>query len=505
MLNLVSQGWALVGNPTCFFIMCGGVILGMTFGCIPGLTTNMCLAIMLPISYSLQSVQAISLLLGIYIGGCYGGCIGAILINIPGTPASVATCFDGYPMTQRGEAGKALGIAIFYSFIGTFLGFIALIFISPMLANIGLKFGYYEFFALGLLTLTLIAGLVSDDIIKGLGAAVIGMVIACIGSAPIDGVVRLTFGFRYLVTGVKILPLTIGLYAVSALLEQAEAGANFKQPPLPKYKLKGFGFTFKEFVSQIWNMLRSAILGIFIGILPGMGANISNLVAYSVAKNSSKHPENFGKGCIDGLVASETSNNATLGGAIIPLLTLGIPGDSSTALLLSCLVVFGVTPGPIMFATQKNIVYAIFILVLFASLVSLLVVRAGLPIFVSMLKVPKYYLLPIFVLLSAVGIFGSSKLVSDIWICLAAGGFAYILKKTKVPITPLVISFIITSVIETNLRRGLTIAPNRSFADFFSSKLFCVLFAATVIVLAYSVAKEIIRRRKNKELQGEQD
>lgn len=505
MLELVAKGWELVGNPTCFLIMCGGVILGMTFGCIPGLTTNMCLAIMLPISYSLKSTQAISLLLGIYIGGCYGGCIGAILINIPGTPASVATCFDGYPMTQRGEAGKALGVAILYSFLGTFLGFIALIFISPMLANVGLKFGYYEFFALGLLTLTLIAGLVSDDIVKGLGAAVIGMLIACIGSAPIDGVVRLTFGFRYLVTGVKILPLTIGLYAVSALLEQAEAGANFVQPPVPKYRLKGFGLSFKEFVSQIWNMFRSAILGIFIGILPGMGANISNIVAYSVAKNSSKHPEKFGQGCIDGLVASETSNNATLGGAIIPLLTLGIPGDSSTALLLSCLVVFGVTPGPIMFATQKNIVYAIFILVLFASLVSLLVVRAGLPVFVSMLKVPKYYLLPIFVLLSAVGIFGSSKLVSDIWVCLAAGAFAYILKKTKVPITPLVIAFIITSVIETNLRRGLTIAPNRTFSDFFSSKLFVVLFAATIIVLCYSVAKEIVRRRKNKQLKEEQD
>lgn len=505
MLEYVSEGWALVGNVSCILIMCGGVVLGMTFGCIPGLTTNMCLAIMLPICYSLPAMQAISILLGIYIGGCYGGCIGAILINIPGTPASVATCFDGYPMTLRGEAGRALGIAIFYSFLGTFLGFLALIFISPALANIGLKFGYYEFFALGLLTLTLIAGIVSDDVVKGLGAAVLGMVIACIGTAPVDGAVRLTFGYRYLVTGVKILPLTIGLYAVSALLEQAEAGSNFVQPPLPKYKLKGFGFSLKEFISQLWNMLRSAVLGIFIGILPGMGANISNLVAYSVAKNSSKNPEKFGKGCIDGLVASETSNNATLGGAIIPLLTLGIPGDSSTALLLSCLVVFGVTPGPIMFATQKNIVYSIFILVLLAALVSLLVVRCGLPIFVSMLKVPKYYLLPIFVLLSAVGIYGSSKLTSDIWICLVAGAFAYILKKTKVPITPLVIAYIITSVIETNLRRGLTIAPNRSFSDFFSSKLFCILFAATIIILIYSIAKEIIRKKKKLEIREEQD
>ena len=505
MLQYVSQGWDLVGNLPCILIMCGGVALGMTFGCIPGLTTNICLAIMLPISYSLPSMQAIALLLGIYIGGCYGGCIGAILINIPGTPASVATCFDGYPMTLRGDAGKALGIAILYSFFGTFLGFIALIFISPALANIGLKFGYYEFFALGLLTLTLIAGIVSDDVIKGLGAAVLGMTIACIGTAPVDGAVRLTFGFRYLVTGVKILPLTIGLYAVSALLDQAEAGANFVQPPLPKYKLKGFGITGKEFVSQLWNMLRSAIIGIFIGILPGMGANISNLVAYSVAKNSSKHPEKYGTGYIGGLVASETSNNATLGGAIIPLLTLGIPGDSSTALLLSCLVVFGVAPGPIMFATQKDIVYSIFILVLLAAIVSLIVVRVGLSVFVSMLKVPKYYLLPIFVLLSAVGIYGSTKLTSDIWICLAAGAFAYILKKTKVPITPLVIAYIITSVIETNLRRGLTIAPNCRFSDFFSSPLFCVLFAATIALLAFSVAKEILRRKKHKEIREEKD
>lgn len=505
MLEFLFQGWVLVGTPLCLLLMCGGVVLGMTFGCIPGLTTNMCLAIMLPISYSLQSMQAVSLLLGIYIGGCYGGCIGAILINIPGTPASVATCFDGYPMTKKGEAGRALGIAIFYSFFGTLLGFIALIFVSPLLATVGLKFGYYEFFALGILTLTLIAGIVSDDVVKGLGAAAIGMAIACVGTAPVDGAVRMTFGYRYLVGGVKILPLTIGLYAVHALLEQAEAGSEFEQPPLPKYKLKGFGFTLKEFVSQLWNTIRSAVLGIFIGILPGMGANISNLVAYSVAKNSSKHPEKFGTGCMEGLVASEVSNNATLGGAIIPLLTLGIPGDSSTALLLSCLVVFGVTPGPIMFATQRNIVYAIFILVLLAALVSLLVVRAGLPIFVNMLKIPKYYLLPIFVLLSAVGIFGASKLTSDIWVCLVAGAFAFVLKKAKIPITPLVIAYIITPVIETNLRRGLTIAPNRSIWDFFSSPLFCVLFAATFMILAYGVIKEILRRKKHEEIREEQD
>jgi putative tricarboxylic transport membrane protein len=462
---------------------------------------------MLPISYSFQQMQAISLLLGIYVGGTYGGCIGAILINIPGTPASVATTFDGYPMTQKGLAGKALGIAIFYSFLGTVLGFIALVTISPLLASVGLRFGFYEFFALGLLTLSLIAGVVSDNVVKGLAAAILGIVISCIGIAPIDGAVRLTFGYRYMVSGIKILPLTIGLYAVSALLDYAdtEVGISTSVVSMPSHKITGFGFSLKEFFEEFWNMVRSAIIGIFIGILPGMGANISNLVAYSVARSFSKHPEEFGKGCISGVVASETSNNATLGGAIIPLLTLGIPGDSSTALLLSCLVVFGVTPGPVTFISQKGLIHSIYILVFLAALISLLVVRSGLSFFVSLLKIPKYYLLPIFVLLSAVGIFGAGKLISDIWVCLFSGVLAYFLKQVAIPLTPLVIAFIISPLIETNLRRGLMAAPGRTIWEFFSSPLACGLFVATFIILSFSVFSNLRRKKDQLEIRSEVD
>jgi putative tricarboxylic transport membrane protein len=505
MLEYLAEGWALVGNVGCLAIMCGGVVLGMIFGCIPGLTTNMCLAIMLPISYSLQSMQAISLLLAIYVGGTYGGCIGAILINIPGTPASVATCFDGYPMTQKGLAGKALGIAMFYSFIGTILGFIALVTISPLLASVGLKFGFYEFFALGLFTLTLIAGVVSDNPIKGLAAATLGILISCIGIAPIDGAVRLTFGYRYMVSGVKILPLTIGLYAISALLDQADVRSITNVVKMPNYKIKGFGFSVREFFDHFWSMFWSAAIGIFIGILPGMGANISNLVAYSAVKSFSKHPEEFGKGAMDGVIAAETSNNATLGGAIIPLLTLGIPGDSSTGLLLSCLIVFGIAPGPLMYASQKDIIYSIYILMFLSAVFSLVVVRGGISFFVSLLKIPKHYLIPIFVLLSVVGIFGSGKLISDIWICLVAGILAYFFKKVAVPLTPLVIAFIISPLIETNLRRGLMIAPNHTFWEFFSSPLASALFIATFIVLTFSIFKGLYRRKRRLEIRSEQD
>jgi putative tricarboxylic transport membrane protein len=505
MLEYLGAGWALVGNFPCMLVMVGGIVLGMIFGCIPGLTTNMCLAIMLPISYSLQAMQAVSLLVGIYVGGTYGACIGAILINIPGTPASVATTFDGYPMTQKGLAGKALGVAMFYSFIGTILGFIALVTISPLLASIGLKFGFYEFFALGVLTLSLISGVVSDSLIKGLGAAVLGIAISCIGIAPIDGAVRLTFGYRYMVSGVKILPLTIGLYAVSALLEYAEAGTEMNIVKMPDYKIKGFGFSVAEFFSEFWNMIRSAVIGIFIGILPGMGANISNLVAYSVGKSLSKNPKEWGKGAIGGVVASETSNNATLGGAIIPLLTLGIPGDSSTALMLSCLVVFGVTPGPFMFVSQKGIVYSIYIVMFLSALVSLLVVRGGLSFFVSLLKIPKYYLLPVFVLLSAVGVLGAGKVVSDIWVCLVAGLLAWFCKKVAIPITPLVIAFIISPLIETNLRRGLMFAPNHTIWEFFTSPLANSLFIATFVILWFSVYSNLRRRKRQLEIRSETD
>lgn len=497
MLDMLSVGFENIGNPTCILLLCCGVTLGSIFGCIPGLTTNMCLAVTMPMSFSLPMMQAISLLMGVYVGGCSGGLIAAVLINIPGTPSNVATTFDGYPMAHKGEPGRALGIGIFYSFCGTLLGFLALITISPLLASFGLLFGYYEYFALGVFALTIISGIVTGNVLKGLGAAAIGMTIALVGMAPVDSVVRLTFGIRDLISGFRLLTLTVGFYAVGALIDTAEkAGEKTEAVVIGKFKMHGFGFTFKEFREQFPNMIRSAAIGICIGILPGMGGNISNLVAYSVAKNNSKYPEKFGTGIIDGIVAPETANNATIGGSITPMLTLGIPGSGATALLLGALMVFGVTPGPMLFVNQADVVYSIYFLLLIGSLCMLIIIRGALPFFISMLKVPKHLLMPILILLCSVGAFASGKLIMDVWICFFFGVFSFFLRKMKIPIAPLVIAFILTPMIEANLRRGLMATPTGSILYFFTSPIVCVFFAITFLVIGFSVYKNVKAMRQ---------
>jgi putative tricarboxylic transport membrane protein len=442
------------------------------------------------------------LLIGVYIGGVSGGLISAVLIGIPGTPACVATVFDGYPMTKKGEGGKALGIGIFYSFLGTLFGFLALITVAPLLASLGLKFGYYEFFALILFALTIIAGLVTGNILKGLGSTALGMGISMIGTAPIDAAQRFTFGTRFLKSGFDLITLTVGFYAFTAFMEAAGStkGKNGKKVTA-NYKIKGFGFTFQEFKDNFVNYLRSALIGLGIGILPGMGGNISNLVAYSVAKSQSKYPEKFGTGIMDGVVASETANNATIGGAILPLLTLGIPGDGATALLIGGLMVYGITPGPLMFVNQADLVYSIYALLFLGSFAMLFIIRGALPFFVKLLDIPTNLLMPIIVILASVGIYCATKSVSDVWCALGLGFLAYFMKIINIPIAPLVVAFILTPMIEINLRRGMMVAPNRSFWDFFSSPIFVGFFIATILVTIYCGFSEV-RRAKAAKLAG---
>ncbi len=496
MLEYLNEGLALITNLRCILLLFGGTILGVLFGCVPGLTTNMCLVVMLPLSFTLKSIDAISLLMGIQVGGCTGGLISAILINIPGTPANICTTFDGHPMAKRGEAERAINISLFYSFLGNLLGFAALISIAPWLANFSLKFGYYEFFAIGVFSITIISTLISDSVLKGLGSAALGMALALIGTAPIDYANRLTFGVINLDGGIQLITLTIGLYAFGALYEVAEKDLEIERTiQNTKRNIKGFGISLKEFSQQSFNMIRSAIIGIIIGVLPGLGAHISNLVAYSIAKNQSKYPEKYGTGIIDGLVASETSNNATIGGAYIPLLTLGIPGDGSTALILATLIIHGIVPGPSLFRNQGDIVYAIFLLLLIASFSMLIVIKGLLHYFISALSLPEHILIPIIILLSVVGVFGSTKLIFDIWLCVFIGLLAFFMNKVKIPLGPLLIAYVITPIIEINLRRGLMVAKNRTFWEFFQSPIFCVLICLSILVATLPL---IIKIKKQK-------
>ena len=358
------------------------------------------IALFLPVTYSLRPIKGMALLIAIYIGAVSGGLIAAILINIPGTPASVATCFDGSPLAKKGQAYKALGVGTVFSFLGTIFGILVLVFVSPIIAEFALKFGPAEYFAVAIFSLTLISSLSGKSLVKGLISAALGIVFVTVGAAPIDAVDRYTFGFSGMRGGFDILTVLVGLYAISEILSTA---ANKKQliagsGQVMQFKGKGFGFTLKEFLSQKVNFLIAALIGVGIGILPGIGGATSNILAYSVIKNKSKYPEKFGTGIIDGVVASETANNATIGGAMVPLLTLGIPGDTNTAVLLGALTMQGIAAGPQLFTQHGEWVYTIMLGLIAVNIFMYLQGRVFIRGFVNITRVPTSTLVPILVI-----------------------------------------------------------------------------------------------------------
>lgn len=506
MLDLIAVGFAEIANPACILLIAGGVLLGIIFGSMPGLSATMAIALCLPMTYGLEPISGMALLVGLYIGGISGGLVAAILLRIPGTPSSVATCFDGYPLAAKGQAGKALGVGIFFSFLGTIFGVLVLMLVSPALAKIALKFSFYEYFSVGIFSLTMMASLISGSIVKGLASGAIGLLFAMVGAAPIDGLPRLTFGFHALDGGFDILPVLIGLFAISEIIKAARERNAKKMTVMQDFKIRGFGFSLKEFRGQIGNFLRSAAIGTGIGILPGIGGGTSNILAYTAAKNASKHPEKFGTGIIDGIVASETANNATVGGALVPLLTLGIPGDTATALLLGGLTIHGLNPGPLLFDTEAELVYGIFAICLIANLFMLIMEYGGIKLFARVLTVPKYILMPIILVLCVVGAYGLNNRLFDVWAILVFGILAYVLEKFGFPLTPIILGFILGPMIETNLRRGL-IASKGSYLPFLTHPISAVFLGVSAIVIVLAARKELRNAKKGtqKTQSGEQE
>ncbi|ERF60329.1 tripartite tricarboxylate transporter permease [Treponema socranskii] len=492
---LLSGLSVIFNNPLSLIWVFIGVIVGIIFGAIPGLSATMAIAIFLPITYSLTTTEGMGTMMGLYIGGISGGLISAILLNIPGTPSSVATCFDGRPLALKGQADKALGVGILFSFVGTLIGIVALIFISPVLASLAIKFGPQEYFAVALFSVVLIVVLSSENMIKGLMTGVLGLILSTVGMDPVVGMPRFTLGTITLKSGFNILTVLVGLYAISEVLNTC-TDSTLQQPlDIPKVKMRGFGITMTEFIRQLGNAFRSAMIGLGIGILPGIGGGTSNLIAYTVAKSQSKTPEKFGKGEISGLVASETANNATIGGAMIPLLTLGIPGDTTTAMVLGGLMIHGIIPGPLIFETHGNLMYAIFIFMLIASFLMLIVETLGIRAFVKVLTVPKNILMPLIVVLCVIGAFGTNNRIFDVGAIIFFGIIGYFLNKLDFPLPPLVLGFILGGTLEMNLRRGLSMTNDR-FLPFLLRPISGIFILLTFLFLVFSIYKQIKRSNK---------
>lgn len=494
---MVLEGFLTVfSNPLTIVLIAIGTAVGIIFGAVPGLTATLAVVIFLPFTYPMEATQGISTLTALYIGGISGGLISAILLNIPGTPSSVATCFDGRPLAKQGHGAKALGIGVVFSFIGTLIGVLFLIVLAPMLAKLALQFGPFEYCALSVFALSLVVTLTGKDTVKGLMSAILGCMIATVGLAPLDSKPRFTFGNLNLTTGFKLLPVLIGIFAITEVMNYASEVRYPKEFQIEEVKIRGFGFSWREFVGQLKNAFISILVGLGIGILPGIGGSVSNMLAYTVSKNTSKYPEKYGTGIIDGVVASEAANNATIGGAMIPLLALGIPGDGTSAMLMGGFMIHGISVGPLIFQKSGSVVYGIYFAMLLSAFMMMIFMLFGMKWFVKVLKIPKNYLLSIVVVLCIIGSIGDSNLLFDAWGVFAFGLMAFLMGKAGFPMTPLILGFLLGENIETNLRR---VSQLISATSPFSRPIFLVFTAGTILVLVFTIRKSIRREKaKNK-------
>ncbi|MBU3827551.1 MAG: tripartite tricarboxylate transporter permease [Candidatus Anaerobiospirillum merdipullorum] len=490
MLADIIPGLMSVLTPTVLFFIFFGVFVGIIFGSIPGLTATMAIVMFLPVTYTMSPIEGVSTLVALYVGGISGGLIAAILLNIPGTPSSIATTFDGTPMARKGEAGKALGVGVVFSFCGTILGLLVLVLVSPLLAAFAIKFGPYEYCTLALFALSLVISLTGRDLVKGLISGLLGVMLATVGLAPVDSAKRFTFGMVELNAGFSLLTLLIGLFAITEVIKAAE---EVRKPVTAtvetNVRIKGFGFSLAEFLSQKLNMVRSAAIGIVIGILPGIGGAISGMLAYTAAKNQSKHPEKFGTGIMDGVVASETANNAGIGGAMIPLLTLGIPGDAATAMLLGGLMVHQIAPGPLIFDKSGVEVFGIFFALAISAIAMLIIELFGIKIFIRVLKIPKYLLLPVIMVLCVIGAIGNANRMFDVWSVMVFGVMGYLLIKAKIPHVPMILGFILGPIFELNFRRAIQHAQIDP-TGVFSHPIAICFFVVTIIVVIFSLRRQ---------------
>ena len=495
-MEALILGFKGIMNFATLFYMLVGTIVGIVAGAIPGFTVVMALIIMLPFTFVMCPVDGIATLVAACVGGLSGGLITAILIGIPGTPSAVATMFDGYPMAQKGKGAEALGIGIYASFFGTIISTLILILLAPQVIGLALKFGPWEYFSLAAFSLTIIASLTGDSLVKGLMAGMFGLLISTIGMDLISGHVRLTFGLYLLRAGMPFLVVLIGLFAFSRLLSECEqsnftCGEGAAGADVNSIRVKPLD-TLIATLKQPINLIRSSFIGTLIGALPGPGASISNILAYDQAKKWSKTPELFGTGHAEGVVATEAGNNSAMGGAIIPLIAFGLPGDSLTAILLGALMIHGVKPGPLLMQTKPELVGGIFAALFVGSILMLLVQMFGIKLLVKIAVIPKYLLIPSVLSLCVVGSFVLNNRLSDVYVLALMGVVGYVLIKTKIPLPPIILGAIIGPMAEINLRRAIMTDPSWSL---FVTRPISVTFLALGLL---SVAICLWQRSKSK-------
>lgn len=475
------EGMALIATPVAILAILVGTFVGIIIGALPGLGSVVALTIVLPFTYSLGQAPSIALLLGVYAGSIYGGSLSAILINTPGTPASAATALDGFAMAREGRAGEALGWATIASVVGGLFSTLVLVLLAPQLARVALRFGPVEVFALIVLALTSIAAISRGSLIMGLLGGMIGLFLATVGSDPITGDIRFNFGWFPLTSGFNIIAVAIGLFALSEVFVRAlePSGRRFDVLSAGGMKLPSW----RELKPRLRQFLKGSVIGTGIGVLPGTGAAAASFISYAEAKRTSSNRQRFGDGEPDGIIASETANNAVTGGALVPTLALGIPGDVVTAVMLTTLLIQGITPGVRLMVDNPEIVYAAFIAFFLINLILLPQGMLAARLFARILKVPEPLLVPAVVILSLIGAYGVRGNWFDLVVALGAGLFGLLLRLFGVPLAPLIIGMVLGSELELSLRQGLILKDDNFWLFFTDHPIALALFGATALVL----------------------
>ena len=481
--ELMFTSYAAVFTPSILFMICVGTVAGIVIGALPGLTATMGVALLVPLTFGRPPLESLSMLMGIYCGAMYGGAISAILIRTPGTPAAAATVLEGYPMAKKGEAGRAMAMALFASFFGGVVGALIMTFASPFVSSVALEFGPIEYFGLAIFGLSVIISISGRSLIKGMMSAFFGLLICTTGFDPISGYPRFTFGIVEMMEGPPFIPTLIGLFAVSEVFNEVQKSGAVQQitAKLDQYlpSWADIKYCFKE-------LCRSSIIGTIIGAIPGAGGDIAAFISYGEAKRASKNPERYGHGEIEGLAASECANNSCSGGAMIPLLSLGVPGDAVTAVLLGAFVIQGLQPGPMLYKEHIDIVYQIFASMMLAQFAMQFIGMAGIQLFARVIMVDRAILTPAIFVLSCVGAFAMRSNVFDVYCTLFFGILGYVMMRYDYPLSPILLALILGPMAESNLRRALVISSG-DFGILFTRPIAVSLIALAVVSLVLAI------------------
>jgi len=490
--NALVQGFVTVFQPWNFLLAIFAVVAGIMVGALPGLTATMACALLVPVTFGLETVPAFVLLLGIYCGAIYGGSISGILINIPGTPSAAATMMDGFAMAKKGEAGKALGMACIASAVAGLISALFMTFLSPQIAKIALEFGPPEYFGIACFALSVLVMISGKSLTKGLIAAVFGLSLTTVGMDPNTGMDRFTFGSENLLGGITLLPAIIGMFAFTQIFEDID------KPVMKTYQAAKIGKiipSFKELKRVGLVVFKSSLIGSFLGSIPGIGGETGCFVALGEAKRSSKHPEKFGTGILEGVAAPEAGNNGTTGGAMIPMLTLGIPGDAVTAVMLGGLMLHGLTPGPLLFKNHLDIVYPIFAAMIMANILMGILGLTMARFYARVINIKKTFLIPAILVLSIIGAYAIQFSFFDVGLALAFGIIGYFMRYYGYPLSPVMIALILGPIAEQNFCRALMISKG-SYSIFFRSPIcdgFLILAMASLGFALYQRRKQAQR------------